>query len=42
LRPGPNGLIRGDKELAQLIALIFTVNTWNRVNVATRKTPGTE
>ncbi|MFG2329126.1 carboxymuconolactone decarboxylase family protein [Streptomyces sp. NPDC048604] len=32
----------GDKELAQLIALIFTVNAWNRMNVATRKTPGTE
>ncbi|MFD7457781.1 MULTISPECIES: carboxymuconolactone decarboxylase family protein [unclassified Streptomyces] len=27
--------------LAQLIALIFTVNTWNRMNVTTRKTPGT-
>ncbi|MEV4945127.1 carboxymuconolactone decarboxylase family protein [Streptomyces sp. NPDC053755] len=32
----------GEKELAQLIALIFTVNAWNRMNVATRKTPGTE
>ncbi|MGA5143208.1 carboxymuconolactone decarboxylase family protein [Streptomyces azureus] len=32
----------GDKELAQLIALIFTVNAWNRMNVTTRKTPGTE
>ncbi|MDT0490571.1 carboxymuconolactone decarboxylase family protein [Streptomyces griseus] len=31
-----------EKELAQLIALIFTVNAWNRMNVATRKTPGTE
>ncbi|MEV3986834.1 carboxymuconolactone decarboxylase family protein [Nonomuraea sp. NPDC049758] len=31
-----------DKELAQLIALIFTVNAWNRMNVTTRKTPGTE
>lgn len=30
-----------EKELAQLIALIFTVNTWNRMNVTTRKTPGT-
>ncbi|WP_234314099.1 carboxymuconolactone decarboxylase family protein [Streptomyces sp. NBRC 109706] len=30
-----------EKELAQLIALIFTVNAWNRMNVATRKTPGT-
>ena len=32
----------GEKELAQLIALIFTVNAWNRMNVTTRKTPGTE
>ncbi|RSN22088.1 4-carboxymuconolactone decarboxylase [Streptomyces sp. WAC 05977] len=31
-----------DTELAQLIALIFTVNAWNRMNVTTRKTPGTE
>ncbi|MET9729530.1 carboxymuconolactone decarboxylase family protein [Streptomyces sp. NPDC006458] len=31
----------GEQELAQLIALIFTVNTWNRMNVTTRKTPGT-
>ncbi|RFU40758.1 carboxymuconolactone decarboxylase family protein [Actinomadura logoneensis] len=31
----------GEKGLAQLIALIFTVNTWNRMNVTTRKTPGT-
>ncbi|EKX64064.1 alkylhydroperoxidase AhpD family core domain protein [Streptomyces ipomoeae 91-03] len=30
-----------ERELAQLIALIFTVNTWNRMNVTTRKTPGT-
>lgn len=30
-----------EKELAQLIALIFTVNTWNRMNTTTRKTPGT-
>ncbi|WP_406196333.1 carboxymuconolactone decarboxylase family protein [Kitasatospora sp. NBC_01560] len=30
-----------EAELAQLIALIFTVNAWNRMNVATRKTPGT-
>ncbi|MDI3424241.1 carboxymuconolactone decarboxylase family protein [Streptomyces luteolus] len=29
------------KELAQLIALIFTVNAWNRMNATTRKTPGT-
>ncbi|MEU3607283.1 carboxymuconolactone decarboxylase family protein [Streptomyces sp. NPDC035033] len=32
----------GEKGLAQLIALIFTVNAWNRMNVTTRKTPGTE
>lgn len=32
----------GEKELAQLIALILTVNAWNRLNVTTRKTPGTE
>ncbi|WP_320775269.1 carboxymuconolactone decarboxylase family protein [Streptomyces sp. CRN 30] len=31
-----------EKELAQLITLIFTVNAWNRMNVTTRKTPGTE
>ncbi|MFF4318769.1 carboxymuconolactone decarboxylase family protein [Streptomyces sp. NPDC001568] len=32
-----------DEELlAQLIALICTVNVWNRMNVSTRKTPGTE
>ncbi|MFI0923343.1 carboxymuconolactone decarboxylase family protein [Streptomyces sp. NPDC021012] len=31
-----------EKELAQLIALIFTTNAWNRMNVSTRKTPGTE
>ncbi|MFF1902881.1 carboxymuconolactone decarboxylase family protein [Kitasatospora sp. NPDC058218] len=31
----------GEKELAQLIALIFTVNAWNRMNVSTRRTPGT-
>ncbi|TXS49065.1 carboxymuconolactone decarboxylase family protein [Streptomyces sp. t39] len=30
-----------EKQLAQLIALIFTVNAWNRMNVTTRKTPGT-
>ncbi|UFQ14119.1 MULTISPECIES: carboxymuconolactone decarboxylase family protein [Streptomyces] len=31
-----------EQELAQLIALVFTVNTWNRMNVTTRKTPGTQ
>ncbi|MFJ2026521.1 carboxymuconolactone decarboxylase family protein [Streptomyces sp. NPDC087897] len=30
-----------EKELAQLVALVFTVNAWNRMNVTTRKTPGT-
>jgi AhpD family alkylhydroperoxidase len=30
-----------EKELAQLVALILTVNAWNRMNVATRRTPGT-
>jgi len=29
-------------ELARLIGLIFTVNVWNRMNVTTRKKPGTE
>ncbi|MEU7646517.1 carboxymuconolactone decarboxylase family protein [Streptomyces huasconensis] len=31
-----------EQELAQLIALVFTVNTWNRMNVTTRKAPGTQ
>ncbi|MBT2383728.1 carboxymuconolactone decarboxylase family protein [Streptomyces sp. ISL-11] len=31
-----------EPELAQLIALIFTVNAWNRIAVPTRKIPGTE
>ncbi|MFJ6250171.1 MULTISPECIES: carboxymuconolactone decarboxylase family protein [unclassified Streptomyces] len=31
----------GEKALAQLIALILTANAWNRINVTTRKTPGT-
>ncbi|MFD8598829.1 carboxymuconolactone decarboxylase family protein [Kitasatospora sp. NPDC059646] len=30
-----------ERELAQLIALVFTANAWNRMNVTTRKTPGT-
>jgi AhpD family alkylhydroperoxidase len=30
-----------EKELAQLVSLILTVNAWNRMNVATRRTPGT-
>ncbi|WP_327678413.1 carboxymuconolactone decarboxylase family protein [Kitasatospora sp. NBC_00458] len=28
-----------EKELAQLISLCYTINAWNRINVATRKTP---
>lgn len=31
-----------EKELAQLIAIVLTANAWNRMNVTTRKTPGTE
>lgn len=31
----------GESELANLIALIFTTNAWNRMNATTRKTPGT-
>ncbi|BCJ48503.1 alkyl hydroperoxide reductase AhpD [Actinoplanes ianthinogenes] len=30
-----------EEQLAHLLAVIFTVNTWNRMNVTTRKTPGT-
>ncbi|MFH9354447.1 carboxymuconolactone decarboxylase family protein [Kitasatospora sp. NPDC017646] len=30
-----------EAELAQLISVCFTINTWNRINIATRKTPGT-
>ncbi|MGX1884170.1 carboxymuconolactone decarboxylase family protein [Streptomyces sp. NPDC055287] len=29
-----------DRELAQLLALIFTINTWNRIALATAKTAG--
>lgn len=29
-----------DRELAQLMALIFTINTWNRIALATAKTAG--
>ncbi|MFF5703219.1 carboxymuconolactone decarboxylase family protein [Streptomyces sp. NPDC012794] len=32
----------GEEELAHLIALVLAVNTWNRMNVTTRKTPGTD
>ncbi|MEE1927938.1 carboxymuconolactone decarboxylase family protein [Streptomyces sp. TRM 70351] len=28
-----------EPELAQLIAMIFTINVWNRIAVTTRKTP---
>lgn len=28
-----------ERELAQLIALVFTINTWNRLAVSTRKVP---
>ncbi|MGW6919186.1 carboxymuconolactone decarboxylase family protein [Kitasatospora sp. NPDC054939] len=30
-----------EQELAQLISLCYTINAWNRINIATRKTPGT-
>jgi AhpD family alkylhydroperoxidase len=29
----------GEQELAQLISLIFTINSWNRIAVSTRKKP---
>ncbi|AQA12417.1 carboxymuconolactone decarboxylase family protein [Streptomyces samsunensis] len=29
-----------ERELAQLIALIFTINAWNRIGVTTRLAPG--
>ena len=32
----------GEEELAQLLALIFTINTWNRIAIATAKVPGTD
>ncbi|MFG2208673.1 carboxymuconolactone decarboxylase family protein [Streptomyces sp. NPDC048638] len=31
-----------DGELAQLLALIFTINTWNRIAISTAKVPGTD
>ncbi|MBH1933212.1 carboxymuconolactone decarboxylase family protein [Streptomyces sp. AV19] len=31
----------GEEQLAQLIAVICTANVWNRMNVTTRKAPGT-
>ncbi|MER7580721.1 carboxymuconolactone decarboxylase family protein [Kitasatospora sp. NPDC097691] len=30
-----------EAELAQLISVCFTINAWNRINVATRNSPGT-
>lgn len=32
----------GEEELAQLLALIFTINTWNRIAIAGAKVPGTD
>ncbi|MEU0537732.1 carboxymuconolactone decarboxylase family protein [Amycolatopsis tolypomycina] len=32
----------GDEELGQLLALIFTINTWNRIAITTAKVPGTD
>ncbi|SMD21302.1 carboxymuconolactone decarboxylase family protein [Lentzea albidocapillata] len=32
----------GEEELAQLIALIFTINSWNRIAVSTRKKPAVQ
>ncbi|MEU6231524.1 carboxymuconolactone decarboxylase family protein [Kitasatospora sp. NPDC047058] len=31
-----------DEELARLLALIFTINTWNRIALSTAKVPGTD
>ncbi|MDT7841203.1 carboxymuconolactone decarboxylase family protein [Streptomyces justiciae] len=31
-----------EKELAQVLALIFAINTWNRVALATKKVAGTD
>ncbi|WP_327704516.1 carboxymuconolactone decarboxylase family protein [Streptomyces decoyicus] len=31
-----------DAELARLLALIFTINTWNRLALSTGKVPGTD
>ncbi|MQS13439.1 carboxymuconolactone decarboxylase family protein [Streptomyces kaniharaensis] len=31
----------GEEELAHLISVCLTINAWNRINVATRKAPGT-
>ncbi|NUS24195.1 MAG: carboxymuconolactone decarboxylase family protein [Streptomyces sp.] len=32
----------GEEELAQVLALIFAINTWNRVALATKKVAGTD
>jgi len=32
----------GEEELGRLLALIFTINTWNRIAIATAKVPGTD
>lgn len=32
----------GEDELGQLLALIFTINTWNRISITTGKVPGTD
>jgi AhpD family alkylhydroperoxidase len=32
----------GDEELAHVLALIFTINTWNRVALSTAKVAGTD
>ncbi|TDC19904.1 carboxymuconolactone decarboxylase family protein [Actinomadura bangladeshensis] len=32
----------GEDELARLLALIFTINTWNRIAISTAKVPGTD
>ncbi|MEU9120239.1 carboxymuconolactone decarboxylase family protein [Streptomyces sp. NPDC048506] len=31
-----------EDELARLLALIFTINTWNRIAISTGKVPGTD
>ena len=31
-----------ERELAQVLSLILTINTWNRVALATRTTAGTD
>jgi AhpD family alkylhydroperoxidase len=33
---------RFGEELAQLLALIFTINTWNRIAITTAKVPGAD